>query len=31
MWGGKFWSSEYYLNTVGQDENETVIMRYVQD
>lgn len=31
MWGGKFWSSGYYVNTVGQHANEEVIKRYVQD
>lgn len=31
MWGGKFWSSGYYVNTVGQHANESVIKRYVQD
>ncbi len=29
--GGKFWTSGYYINTVGQYANEEVIMKYVQD
>lgn len=31
MWGGKFWSSGYYVNTVGQHANESVIKKYVQN
>ncbi|MEL7531755.1 MAG: IS200/IS605 family transposase, partial [Bacteroidota bacterium] len=31
MWGGKFWSSGYYVNTVGQHANEAVIKQYVQN
>lgn len=31
MWGGKFWSSGYYVNTVGQHANEAVIKKYVQN
>ena len=30
LWGGKFWTSGYYANTVGQYGNEDVIQRYVQ-
>jgi REP element-mobilizing transposase RayT len=30
LWGGSFWTSGYYANTVGQYGNETVIQRYVQ-
>jgi putative transposase len=30
LWGGKFWRSGYYINTVGQYANEEVIMKYVQ-
>ncbi|MFA5298750.1 MAG: IS200/IS605 family transposase [Lutibacter sp.] len=30
LWGGKFWSSGYYINTVGQYANEEVIKKYVQ-
>ena len=30
LWGGKFWTSGYYANTVGQYSNEKVIKEYVQ-
>ncbi len=30
LWGGKFWTSGYYVNTVGQYANEEVIRKYVQ-
>ena len=30
LWGGKFWTSGYYINTVGAYGNETVIARYVK-
>lgn len=30
LWGGKFWTSGYYANTVGQYGNEEVISKYVQ-
>lgn len=30
LWGGKFWTSGYYVNTVGQYANEEVIKKYVQ-
>ncbi len=28
--GGNFWTSGYYVNTVGQYANEEVIKKYVQ-
>ncbi|MGH2613462.1 MAG: IS200/IS605 family transposase [Rhabdochlamydiaceae bacterium] len=31
LWGGKFWTSGYYLNTVGYFGNEKVIKEYVQN
>lgn len=31
LWGGHFWTSGYYMNTVGQYGNESVIKKYVQD
>jgi len=31
LWGGKFWTSGFYLNTVGQYGNETIIKKYVKD
>jgi putative transposase len=31
LWGGKFWTSGFYLNTVGQYGNETIIQNYVKD
>lgn len=31
LWGGNFWTSGFYLNTVGQYANEQVIRKYVQD
>ena len=30
LWGGKFWTSGYYANTVGQYANEDVIKEYVK-
>ena len=30
LWGGRFWTSGYYVNTVGQYGNERVIEEYVQ-
>ena len=30
LWGGNFWTSGYYANTVGQYANEEVIKRYLQ-
>ena len=31
LWGGKFWTSGYYINTVGAYGNEKVIARYVKN
>ena len=31
LWGGKFWTSGYYVNTVGQYANAEVIKAYVQN
>ena len=31
LWGGKFWTSGYYVNTVGQYGNAEVIKRYVEN
>jgi REP element-mobilizing transposase RayT len=31
LWGGKFWTSGYYVNTAGQYANEEVIKRYLQN
>lgn len=31
LWGGKFWTSGYYINTVGQYGNEKTIKNYVQN
>ena len=31
LWGGKFWTSGYYVNTVGQYSNEEVIRAYVKN
>ena len=31
LWGGKFWTSGFYANTVGQYSNEETIRRYVQN
>ena len=30
LWGGHFWTSGYYISTVGQYANETVIKQYVE-
>ena len=30
LWGGKFWTSGFYANTVGQYSNEKVIKAYVK-
>ncbi len=30
LWGGAFWSSGYFINTVGRHGSEAVIRRYVQ-
>ena len=29
LWGGQFWSSGYYVNTVGQYANEETIKKYI--
>jgi len=31
LWGGKLWTSGYYINTVGQFGNEKVIANYVKN
>jgi putative transposase len=31
LWGGNFWTSGYYANTVGQYGNMEVIKRYVEN
>ena len=31
LWGGNFWTSGYYANTVGQYTNEEVVRRYVEN
>ena len=31
LWGGKFWTSGYYINTVGLHGNEQVISNYVKN
>ena len=31
LWGGNFWTSGYYVNTVGQYANEEVIKKYVEN
>ena len=31
LWGGKFWTSGYYANTVGQYGNEEVIRKYIEN
>ena len=31
LWGGNFWTSGYYANTVGQYGNEEVIKKYVEN
>lgn len=30
LWGGEFWSDGYFINTVGQHGNESVIAKYIQ-
>ena len=30
LWGGKFWTAGYYINTVGLHGNEEQIKKYVQ-
>ena len=31
LWGGNFWTSEYYANTVGSHGTEEVIQNYVEE
>jgi len=31
LWGGNFWTTGYYINTVGQYGNENVIQKYIQN
>lgn len=31
LWGGRFWTSGYYMNTVGQYANAEVIKSYVKE
>ena len=31
LWGGKFWTRGYYINTVGASGNEEAIRRYVRN
>lgn len=31
LWGGNFWTSGYYANTVGQYGNMEVIRKYVEN
>jgi len=31
LWGGKFWTSGYYANTVGKYGNESLIQQYVKE
>ena len=31
LWGGSFWTSGFYTNTVGQYSNEEVIRAYVKN
>ena len=31
LWGGEFWSAGYFINTVGQHGNESIIMKYIQN
>ncbi|MGB2791088.1 MAG: transposase, partial [Candidatus Moraniibacteriota bacterium] len=31
LWGGKFWTSGFYINTVGQYGDETMIRNYVKN
>ena len=31
LWGGNFWASGFYVNTVGQYSNEEVIREYVKN
>jgi len=31
LWGGQFWTNGYYINTVGQSDNEEAIRNYVEN
>jgi putative transposase len=31
LWGGEFWGKGYFINTVGQYSNETVIAAHLQN
>jgi REP element-mobilizing transposase RayT len=31
LWGGQFWTSGYYVNTVGQYANEETIQKYINE
>jgi REP element-mobilizing transposase RayT len=31
LWGGEFWTDEYYVNTVSQYGGEKTIQRYIQN
>ena len=31
LWGGEFWSTGYFINTVGQHGNEDTITKYIQN
>ena len=31
LWGGKFWTSGYYVNTVGQYGNKEAIKKYIEN
>ena len=31
LWGGSFWSSGFYVNTVGQYANEDTIQKYIKN
>ena len=30
LWGGEFWTDEYYINTVSKRGNEDVVRQYVK-
>jgi putative transposase len=30
LWGGEFWTDEYFISTVNKHGNEEVIKRYIQ-
>ena len=31
LWGGEFWTDGYFMSTVGQHGNESVIKKYIQN